>query len=206
MALSDRARDFWDRISPRERRLVVLLAIAAPICLALFLGLSIRDGLIAMEKRNEDTRHALAIVEDLHSRGPAVPADDVVATMPTEPISLNTYLTNAATKAGFALKGTTPHNAVTKNKFITNSSTCQVSDLTLDQLKKFLSEIESQSKHVVVTSLDIRKNFKNSKDGHLDATLEVSTYARELDKADGKDGKDKDGKGSGSATDAKKGA
>ena len=200
MALSDRARDFWDRISPRERRLVVVLVVAAPICLALWLGFAIRDGLVAMEKRNDDTRKALAIVEDLHARGPATPTDDVVATMPTEPVSLNTYLTNAATKAGFALKGTTPHNAVTKNKFITNSSTCQVSDLTLDQLKKFLSEIESASRHVVVTSLDIRKNFKNSKDGHLDATLEVSTYAREIEKAGAGSGS-----GSGSGDTQKKG-
>ena len=30
-AISDKARDFWDRISPRERRLVILLAVALPI-------------------------------------------------------------------------------------------------------------------------------------------------------------------------------
>ena len=39
MAVADRARDFWDRISPRERKLVVLLAVALPIVLAIWLGL-----------------------------------------------------------------------------------------------------------------------------------------------------------------------
>ena len=46
MAVADRARDFWDRISPRERMLVVLMAVAVPITLAIWLGLSIQDGLV----------------------------------------------------------------------------------------------------------------------------------------------------------------
>ena len=200
MAIADRARDFWDRISARERRLVVVLVIAAPICIAVYLGLAIHDGLIAREKRNADYRKAIDIVEILHQRGPAVPIDDLVATMPSEPVSLNTYLTNAATKSGFSLKGTQPHNAVTKNKFVTNSVTCSVSDLTIEQLKKFLQEIEAGNKHVVVTTLDIRKNFKNSKDGHLDATLEVSTYSREIEKGTGSGS----GSAAGSGTDTLK--
>ena len=44
-AITDKARDFWDRISPRERRLVVIAAIAAPLTLAIWLGLAIHDGL-----------------------------------------------------------------------------------------------------------------------------------------------------------------
>jgi len=123
----------------------------------------------------------------------------VLAGMPVEPLSLETYLTNAATTAGFVLKGTTPRNPLTRNGFVTASVTLNVSDLTLDQLKKFLQEIEAGNKHVVVTTLDIRKNFKNSKDGHLDATLEVSTYSREIEKGTGS------GSGSGSGgTDALK--
>ncbi len=185
MAIADKARDFWNRISPRERRLVVLLGIAAPITIALWLGLAIRDGLVAMEVRNENTRKALRIVEDLRSRGPTAPTDDVVATMGVEPVSLNTYLTNAAQKAGFTLKGTTPRNAVTKNSFVTNSVSCQVQDLTIDQLKKFLHEVET-SKVVVITQLDVKRNFK-SKGDKLDANLEVSTYSKEPPKKDTKD-------------------
>ena len=47
---------------------------------------------------------------------------------------------------------------------------------------------------------DIRKNFKNSKDGHLDATLEVSTYGHEVDKTGGGSGS---GSGGGSGSDKK---
>lgn len=190
-SLAERARDFWDRISPRERRLVVLLGVAVPLIIAIWLGLSIQDGLVAKEKNNENMRKALVVIEDLKARGPAQPADDVVATMGTEPISLDTYLTNAAQKAGFQLKGTTPRSAVPKNGFVTNSVACQVSDLTIDQLRKFLQEIETGSKVVIVTKLDVRRDFKDK--DKLDATLEVSTYSKEPPKAEAKDSDEKKG-------------
>lgn len=175
--VSDRARDFWDRISPRERRLVVLAGVAVPLTIIVWLGLSIHDGLSNMEARNEKSRQALRVLEDLKARGPAQPTDDVVATMGVEPLSLDTYLSNAAQKAGFTLKGTTPRNAVTRNGFVTNSVSCSVSDLTIDQFKKFLQEVETGSKVVVVTRLDVRRDFKTKE--KLDATLEVSTYSKE---------------------------
>ncbi len=175
--VSDRARDFWDRISPRERRLVVIAAVAVPLTIIVWLGLAIHDGLGNMEARNEKARKALLVIEDLKARGPAQPTDDVVATMGVEPLSLDTYLSNAAQKAGFTLKGTTPRNAVTRNGFVTNSVSCQVSDLSIDQFKKFLQEVETGSKVVVVTRLDIRRDFKAKE--KLDATLEVSTYSKE---------------------------
>ncbi len=175
--ISERARDFWDRISPRERGMVVILGICVPIILAVWLGLNIHDGLVAKEANNEQMRKALNVLADLKARGPSAPTDDVVAAMGTEPLSLDTYLTNAAQKAGFTLKGTTPRTPVPKNGFVTNSVSCTVSDLTIDQLKRFLQEIESASKVVVVTRLDIRRDFRDKE--KLDATLEVSTYSKE---------------------------
>lgn len=177
MTISERARDFWDRISPRERRLVVIAAVALPITIAIWLGLSIHDGLAAKEKANDKMRKALVVLADLKARGPSQPTDDVVATMGTEPLSLDTYLTNAAQKAGFQLKGTTPRNPVTRNGFVTNSVSCQVTDLTIDQFKKFLQEVETGSKVVAITRLDVRRDFKAKE--KLDATLEISTYSKE---------------------------
>jgi hypothetical protein len=200
-SIQERARDFYDRISPRERKLVLLLAIAAPITIVLWLGLAIHDGLGDMEARNERTRKALRIVDDLKGRGPIKAADDVLATMGTEPLSLDTYLTNAATKAGFTLKGTTPRTPITKNGFVTSSVSCQVSDLTIDQLKKFLQEVESGSKVTSVTRLEIQRRDYKGKD-KLDANLEVSTYSKEPPP------KGEGGAGSGSAAgsdDGKKG-
>jgi type II secretory pathway component PulM len=179
MAFSDKARDFWDRISPRERRLVVIAAIAAPITIAIWLGLAIHDGLDAMETRNDRARKALDVLSDLRARGQtqASQVDDVVATMGTEPLSLDTYLTNAAKKAKFELKSTiTPRTPQEKNGFVTTSSTLQLDKLTIQELKDFLFEIETGSKQVAVTHLDMRRDFRDK--DKLTVNLEVSTYSK----------------------------
>lgn len=182
--LSERARDFWDRISPRERKLVILAAIAAPVIVALWLGLAIHDGLSAMERRNEDMREALNIVADLKARGPQTPKDRTVEDMPDTAVSLETYLSNAATKAGVPWKGSTPHTPVTKNGFVTSSVSCSLDDVELDKVKAFLQEVETGSKYVAVTSIDIKRDRDPTK---VDVKLGVSTYSKEKKKA-GKDG------------------
>jgi len=179
MAISDKARDFWDRISPRERRLVVIGAIALPITLALWIGFAIHDGLDAMEQRNNDTRKALNIIADMRARGQThTSSDDVVATMGTEPLSLDTYLTNAAKKAKFELKSTiTPHNQQNKNGFVTTSSSLTLDKLSIQELKDFLYAVETDSKAVAVTHLEIRRDFRDK--DKISATIEVSNYTKE---------------------------
>jgi type II secretory pathway component PulM len=181
MSVSEQARDFWDRISPRERGLVLLAAIAAPLTIVIWLGMAIGDGLSSMEARNDKMRKALIVLAELKARGPQQPVDDVVAGMPVEPLSLETYLTNAAQTAGFVLKGTTPRTPVPRNGFVTSSVTLAVSDLTLDQLEKFLQAVETKSKYVAVTHLEITRREYKGKD-KLDASLEVSTYTKEAPK------------------------
>jgi type II secretory pathway component PulM len=177
-AVSERARDFWDRISPRERGLVMFAAVAAPLTIVIWLGLAIGDGLSGMQARNDKMRKALAVLADLKARGPKQPVDDVVAGMPVEPLGLETYLSNAATTAGFVLKATTPRNPVIRNGFITSSVGLSNLDVNIEQLKKFLQEIETKSKYVAITRMDItRRDFKGK--DKLEASLEVSTYAKE---------------------------
>jgi type II secretory pathway component PulM len=181
-ALSERARDFWDRISPRERGLVMFAAVVAPLSLVIWLGLAIGDGLSSMQTRNDKMRKALTALADLKARGgPKQPVDDMVAGMPVEPLSLETYLSNAATTAGFVLKATTPRNPITRNGFTTASVSFAANDVNVEQLKKFLQEIETKSKYVAITRLDITRREFKGKD-KLDASLEVSTYAKEAAK------------------------
>lgn len=178
--IRDRARDFWDRISPRERRLVVIGAIVAPITLALWLGFAIHDGLDAMEQRNEKARKALVVVEDMKARGQTAHSadNDVLATMGTEPLQLDTYLTNAAKKAHFDMKDTiTPHQPVTKNGFVTNTSSVTINKMSIAEVKDFLQAIETDSKAVAVTHLELRRDFRDK--DKLSATIEVSNYSKE---------------------------
>jgi hypothetical protein len=177
--ISDKTRDFWDRISPRERRLVVIGAIVLPITLALWLGFAIHDGLDAMEARNNDTRKALNIIADMRARGQThTSSDDVVATMGIEPLSLDTYLTNAAKKAKFELKSMiTPHAQQNKNGFVTTSSSTTLDKISLQELKDFLYAVETDSKAVAVTHLEIHRDFRDK--DKVSATIEVSNYTKE---------------------------
>jgi hypothetical protein len=201
-ALTERARDFWDRISPRERKLVLVAAVAAPVTIVIWLGLAIHDGLDAMEARNNRTWLALQTLADMRARGlDQLPTDDVVATMGTEPLSLDTYLTNAAKKAQFDLKSViTPHSAqsprqVGSVRIITNTSSLNLDKVPIQQLKDFLQQIETGSKVVAITRLDL--NIRSGERDKINVSqLEVSTYSKEPPaKAEG----------SGSGSDAKKG-
>jgi type II secretory pathway component PulM len=181
-AFTERARDFWDRISPRERKLVLLAAVAAPITIIIWLGLAIHDGLDAMEARNNRTRLALKTLADMRARGlDQQPTDDVMSSLVTEPLSLDTYLNNAAKKAQFELKSViTPHTPQTRQvgneRVVTNSSSLTLDKLTIQQLKDFLQQVDS-GKAVAITHLEVRRNFREK--DKVDATLEVSTYSKE---------------------------
>ncbi|MBX3158723.1 MAG: type II secretion system protein M [Deltaproteobacteria bacterium] len=178
MAISDTARDFWDRISPRERYLVIIAAIAVPITVALWLGFAIRDGLTAMEKRNEDTRAMLQTVDEIRRKGgpSKTPADEVK--IPAEPLLLETYLNDAATVAGFTIKNITPRTSVPpKNGILTTTVFFQLEQLEIDALKTFLQEVETKSKVVAITRLKVKRSFKDKK--KIDVpVVEVSTYSR----------------------------
>src|SRR4051812_22072556 len=178
-AITDKASDFWARISPRERRLVVIAAVAVPLTIAIWLGLAIRDGLDAMNTRNAKARKALVALADLRARGQThEQVDDVVATMGTEPLSLDTYLSNAAKKAKFDLKSTiTPRQPVSRNGFVTNTSTLTLDNMTIEQLRDFLQEVETASKVVAITHIDMRRDFRDK--DKIDVNLEVSTYSKE---------------------------
>lgn len=187
MALSERARDFWDRISPRERKLVVFLAFGLPIVLAIWLGLSIRDGLKTMETRNEQTREALDTVARLKAAGGPV-AEDPSVKIPDSPMNLATYVEKALLKNSLKNKGSIDERKAVKTGIVTTTVSCSVDDITTEQLKAFLTDIESD-KVVAVTHLDVKRDRRDTK--KLDATFEISTYSN-AEKAKTEDAKDGD--------------
>jgi len=118
-------------------------AIAAPIVIAIWLGMAIGDGLSNMEARNDKLRKALTTVEYLKVRDRSSDRRSARrhAGRAAQP---RTYLANAASTAGFVLKATTPRSPIARNGFTTSSVSFSASDLTIDQLKKFLQEIRDQ--------------------------------------------------------------
>ncbi|MBA2544728.1 MAG: type II secretion system protein M [Deltaproteobacteria bacterium] len=174
MAFSDRARDFWDRISPRERKLVVFFTVAIPLALAIWLGLSIRDGLVSMEARNDQARDALEQLAKMKAAGGAQPEDPGIK-IPDAPLSLVTYVSKAADKTQVKIKGSIDSRAVTKNGIVTTTVSCALEDISTDQLKAFMQEVETAEKIVAVTHLDVKRDRRDAK--KIDATFEISTYS-----------------------------
>jgi hypothetical protein len=194
-AITDKARDFWDRISPRERALVVLIAIGLPLAGGVWLALSIHDGLVTKDAHNEQMRDALELIAHEKAKGPQALATDDAPKIPAEPERLEAYITKAQDKFSLKFKGPIDSRSkVTKNGFVTTTVACALDNITTDELKAFLQEIETANKLVVTTHLEVRRNFRDKK--KIDAQFEISTYSLE---------KPKPNAGSGDAADKKDG-
>jgi hypothetical protein len=179
----DRARDFWDRISPRERNLVVLLALATPIVVALWLGSAIHDGLDAMEHHNDRERKALAAVETMRAKGETKPLlDDSLTGMPSDLPSLQTYVSNAAKKAKLDIKSISPRSPQAKSGFQSQTASFQVDKVDIQETKDLLNALETDSRYVAVTKLELQRDF-HDKD-KLRADVDVTAYAHEAGSGD----------------------
>ncbi len=190
MSIFESVQSWWERISPREKRMVVIAGIAVPATLILWGGLKIHDGLAARELQNDKMRKALVVLADLRSRGPSAPEDTTLANMPVEAAKLESYLEAAAKKVNVTIPRYSPGAVVTKNGFLTHSMRIELNDLTIDQAKQFMEEVEKGNRYVAVTQLSVTRDFKDKE--KLDLRLEVSAYAKEAPPA-------ADASGSGSA-------
>jgi type II secretory pathway component PulM len=174
-AFIDTVRDRWEGISPRERKLVLLLGISFVVIVVLYLAMSIRDGLVALEERNARMRRALVVLTDLKARGDVQTPDDPGAAIGPEPVKLESYLTRAAEKVGITIPQYNPRPTVTKNGFVTHAGQVELRDLTVAQVKSLLEAIETDSKVVVTTAVTLTRNFRDKE--KLDLKLEVATYS-----------------------------
>ena len=173
MAALDRLRDKWDSITPRERRMVVLLGASAVVVLVLYVALGIRDGMVKLERKNDRSRRALANLTTLKSK-PIATGDQ--AEIPAEAVRLESYLFAAASKAGVTLGGVTPKGNSTRGSFTVHGASVELRELTLQQATDFLEAIENDSKVVMVTGLQVRRNFRDK--AKVELSVEVSTYSK----------------------------
>lgn len=177
MAALDSLRLKWESITPRERRMVVLLGVSAVVVAVLYVALDIRDGMVALEKKNAKSRQALASLTTLKARPIAANAD--APAIPTEAVRLESYLYTAATKAGVTLGGVTPRGNSTRGSYTVHGAAVELRDLTLQQATDFLEAIENDSRVVVVTGLQVRRNFRDK--AKIELSVDVSTYSKAAD-------------------------
>jgi len=193
MAAIDTLRDKWEGITPRERRMVVLLGVSFVLVMIIYVSLQIRDGLSALEAKNAKARKALATLTAFKAQahGNSAP-DDPAKLIGPEAVKLETYIYKAGTDAKVTVPGVNTRTPSPKGSFTAHAATVEVRELTLAQVKDFLEAIETESKVVMSSSLQLRRNFRDKE--KLDLNLEVVTWSKVTENAEG------DGKGSGSGS------
>lgn len=170
----DRAKEWWESKAPRERKLLLALGATLIVCTFGWVAMSIRGGLSAIEKKNDQSREALAAIDMQRILKQSQGAGQPVVTIPEAPVALDTYLDGIITEVG--LKSPTYPAPKETQKGSTVELTIHVAlqDLTIYQLKDLLEKVETQNPVVVVTELHVKKNFGNKENVDVDFT--AATY------------------------------
>jgi general secretion pathway protein M len=175
-------RDWWERLSQRERTLVGSMCATFVILVTLGVGYFITDGLETLDQRNSDMRQALRDLDtqrDAYLRMKAKSAQ-LETRLGQMPVQFQGYLEAAAKEAGVEIPESTPHEQATSNKaFIERSVDLRLGAVTLEQLTKFMRAVETGRSMVVVSQLNVRT--RDDKHQQLDVTMSVSTYERRVD-------------------------
>lgn len=182
----DNLRERWERITPREQKLVMALGATAVFIVLALIGFDINDRLTALEDKNQRTRKALSILRDTLSSNVSRDSKASKVEIPDTPTELESYLEDIGKEVGVTIPGYSPRPKATRGIYTEVSTRIQVRNIDILQLTSLLEQIESKSKVVVVTDMHIKRHFREQ--DKLDAELVVSTYYREPKKADGEGG------------------
>ncbi len=169
----DGLRDRWERMAPRERKLVLLLGITFVVCIVGWVGLTVSSGLRAIESRNRTARNALSALEAYRASGPGQSAREAVV-IPPQPIELSTFVDEIVREIKAQSPAYPSPKVVEHGTFVESSMRVTLKDLTIYQVKDLLERIESKSSVVVVRELKVKKSFRDRE--KLDVDLSISTF------------------------------
>jgi hypothetical protein len=179
----ERLRDRWEQISPREQRLILALGITFVVVVLFILGRGITGGLDTLDEKNQKARATLRVLHDYRQNMGSGAAETKEVKLPDEPVKLQSYLEGIAGEVGITIPGFNPQADTAKEGVVTSSTRFQIRGLTLQQLTDFLEKVETKSPHVVVQSLDIKRDFRDKE--KLDIDVLVTTYANAKKSAEG---------------------
>jgi hypothetical protein len=172
----------WDRMAPRERRLVGGLVAAVVIFAVLVTGFLTVQSLRDIAESNDETREALAAIAQ--HRDEYMEAKDRMVSQETrigtDTPQLAADLEAAAREVGIAIPETTdePVQAAGRryNEYKVDVKLRQVD---LQALTNFLNKIETGHRLIVTTSLNIRRSFSDQ--AKMDVDLTAAAYERVKD-------------------------
>ena len=170
----DRAKEWWESKAPRERKLVLALATTLVVCTVVWIAMSIRGGLSAIDKKNDQSREALAAIDMQRILKQSQGAGQPVVTIPDSPVALDTYLDGIITDVGLKSPTYPAPKETQKGNTVELTIHVALQDLTVFQLKDLLEKVETNNPVVVVTELHVKKNFGNKENVDVDFT--AATY------------------------------
>ena len=169
----------FERLSQRERTMVLSLAGALLFCVFLATGYLLMSELQEMEDENEQTRLALRELERLKDQYIAERQRQlrIEARMSPEPLELNSYVEKAASEVGVKIDEASEVNPLNVGSVVQRGLEIKVRHVSLSQLVVLLEKLEESRTHVVqVTRLDVNTRWK--KNNELDVSMIVSTFEK----------------------------
>jgi type II secretory pathway component PulM len=166
-------RDRWERMAPRERKLVLLLGATFVVCVIGWIGFTISDGLGAIEARNAEARSALLALEQHAARAPAAGVEAPVE-IPAQPAELSTYVDEIVREIKAQSPAYPSPKKTERGKYTESTMRVTLRDLSIHQVKDLLEKIESKSRLVVVRELKVKRNFQDRE--KLDVDLAIATF------------------------------
>jgi Tfp pilus assembly protein PilO len=195
-------------MAPREKRLVLALAVTFVVCILGFVWLRVSSSLSRMEAQNAEAREALRLIaehqDDILERRNS--PDDPERVIPETAQPLQTYLESIASQASnIAIVDSQPKPPVVKGKYRELSVDLNLRGVSLDQLSKFLRLVETSGQAVVTQHL--RVHPWTSAHDKLDVDLTIAAYekVKANEKTKGKKGTDGGTGGTGATGEDKSG-
>jgi hypothetical protein len=174
----------WNRMAPRERRLVGGLVAAVVVFAVLVTGFLTFESLSDIAQANEDTREALAAIAQ--HRDEYLEAKERMQSQESrignETPQLAADLEAAAHEVGIVIPETTdePVQAAGR-RYSEYKVDVKLRQVDLQALTNFLNKVETGRRLIVVTSLNIRRSFSDQ--AKMDVDLTATAWERVKDTA-----------------------
>jgi general secretion pathway protein M len=175
----------WNRMAPRERRLVTALVGAVIAFAVLVTGFIIYGSLSDIATSNDDTREALALIaknkdEYLEAKARMVAQEVRIG---TEPPQFAADLEEAAREVNIQIPETNEQPAVAVGKrYLQHKVDVKLRQVDLQSLTRFLARLEQGRHLIMITSLRVRKHFSEGDKLDVELTAEAFEKVKEASK------------------------
>jgi Tfp pilus assembly protein PilO len=169
----------WNRMAPRERRLVSILAGAVLAVLVVVVSLLTAQTLAEIRDTNDAAREALAAIakhrDEFQAAKSRMLAQEV--RIGNDPPQLAADLEAAASETGIQIPETTPRPAVPAGRrYLEHSVEVTLRQVDLLSLSKFLSKLETGRRLIVITRMNIKRSYAEGE--KLNVSLTAVTYEK----------------------------